>query len=91
MNTMLFAAQTTQSSDDRSTAFRSVQGGTQLQSGEMLLVEAYAAIWVLLFIMLYLFWRRQAGMNQRIENLEKAIAGARKDQKDSSKASKEGE
>lgn len=95
MNTHLFAAQaTTQNADDRATAFRSVQGGNQMQSGEMLLVEAYAAIWILLFLMLFLFWRRQAGMNQRIDSLEQAIAEARKAQTKGAKtanSAKEGE
>lgn len=83
MQSFLFAqtqAPAQSTAEDRSTAFRSVQGGNQLQSGEMLLVEAYAAIWILLFGMLFLFWKRQASMGARIENLEAAIIEARKNQ-----------
>jgi len=65
-------------SDQRSTAFRSVQGGEALQSGEKLLVEAYAVIWVLLFGMLLLSWRRQKKMDARIAGLEQAVTAARR-------------
>ena len=71
------AAPGTPTSDDRSTAFRSVQGGNVLQSGERLLVEAYAAIWLLLFAMLFLSWRRQKRMDRRIDSLEQAVARVR--------------
>jgi CcmD family protein len=67
------------SSDDRSTAFRTVQGGPELQSGEKLLVEAYCAIWLIVFSLLFLSWRRQRRINQRIDGLEGAIAKARRD------------
>ncbi len=70
------AAQPT-TSEQRSTSFRSVQGGEVLQSGEKLLVEAYAAIWLLLFAMLLLSWRRQKAMDERIASLEQAVSAAR--------------
>jgi CcmD family protein len=70
-------ASTSQSPEDRSTAFRPVQGGDQLQSGEKLLVEAYAAIWVILFAMLLLSWRRQKKIDLRLSQLEGAVAKAR--------------
>lgn len=63
--------------DDRSTAFRAVEGGNQMQSGEKLLVEAYAAIWVLLFALILLAWRRQKKTDERITTLEEAVAKAR--------------
>jgi CcmD family protein len=66
-------------SDDRSTTFQPVQGGNELQSGEKLLVEAYCAIWLIVFTMLYFSWRRQRRINQRIDGLEDAIAKARRD------------
>jgi hypothetical protein len=65
--------------DDRSTAFRPVVGGNELQSGEKLLVEAYAAIWLILFALVLLSWRRQRGMDERMNTLEGAIAKARAD------------
>jgi CcmD family protein len=73
------APQPQKTTDDRSTAFRSVQGGNELQSGEKLLVEAYSAIWLLLFAMLYFSWKRQRRMELRMSGLEEAIAKARRD------------
>ncbi len=66
-----------QSADDRSTAFRAVEGGPQMQSGEKLLVEAYAAIWVILFALILLSWRRQRRLDARMVALEGAIDKAR--------------
>ena len=63
--------------DDRSTAFRPVQGGTEMQSGEKLLVEAYAAIWLILFALVLLSFRRQRRMDDRMSSLEAAIDKAR--------------
>jgi hypothetical protein len=63
--------------DDRSTTFRPVQGGTEMQSGEKLLVEAYAAIWIVLFAMILLGWRRQRKIDERVSSLEAALAQAR--------------
>jgi hypothetical protein len=63
--------------DDRSTTFRPVQGGTEMQSGERLLVEAYAAIWIVLFALILLGWRRQRRIDERVAGLEAALAQAR--------------
>ena len=65
--------------DDRSTTFRPVQGGDQMQSGERLLVEAYAAIWIVLFALILLGWRRQRKIDARVAGLEAALAQARAD------------
>jgi CcmD family protein len=65
------------SADGRNTAFRPVEGGTEMQSGEKLLVEAYAAIWVILFVMVLLSWRRQRRLDERISVLSSAIDKAR--------------
>jgi CcmD family protein len=67
----------TASPDDRSTAFRAVEGGSQMQSGEMLLVEAYAAIWVIVFALVFFTWRRQKKIDARVAALEAAVAKAR--------------
>ncbi len=69
----------TAGADDRSTSFRPVEGGGELQSGEKLLVEAYAAIWVILFALVFLSWRRQRGLDDRMNGLEAAIEKARKE------------
>jgi hypothetical protein len=66
---------------DRSTAFKPVEGGSEMQSGEKLLVEAYAAIWVILFVLLFLGWRRQQRIDARVASLESAIEKARGDGK----------
>jgi CcmD family protein len=65
------------SADDRSTTFRPVEGGTQMQSGEKLLVEAYAAIWIITLIFLVSIFRRQKRVDQRIASLEVALEKAR--------------
>jgi hypothetical protein len=74
------------SADSRSTAFRAVEGGNQMQSGEKLMVEAYAAIWVLLFAMILLAWRRQTKTDERIAYLEQAVAKARAEAPSASRA-----
>jgi CcmD family protein len=72
------ATTTAQSTDDRSTSFRPVEGGNELQSGEKLLVEAYAAIWIILFAMVLLSWRRQKSLDDRMGALSAAIDKARR-------------
>ena len=73
------APTTPQTSEERSQSFRPVQGGDALQSGEKLLVEAYAAIWVILFALVLLSWRRQKQIDARIVTLEAAVAKVRED------------
>ncbi|WP_438020029.1 CcmD family protein [Sorangium sp. So ce315] len=63
--------------DDRAQAFRPVEGGNELQSGEKLLVEAYAAIWIIIFALVFLSWRRQKQIDRRIDALEAALQRAR--------------
>lgn len=72
-------ASTTTTSDDRSSEFRAVQGGPQLRSGELLLVEAYAAIWLILFGFLWLTFHRQRKIDARMLELENAVHKARKE------------
>lgn len=57
---------------DRSTEFRAVDEG-EMQSGEVLLVQAYAAIWLLLFGMLILLWKKQRGLHARLDSMDKAL------------------
>lgn len=70
-------APTSEARDDRNQAFRPVDGANQMQSGEALLVEAYAAIWLIVFLFVLFSWRRQAKLDERIRTLEDAIAKAR--------------
>lgn len=61
--------------EERSTQFRAVEGGaSEMASGGTLLVEAYAAIWLILFGFLFLSWRRQARITSRLAELERAFA-----------------
>ncbi len=64
-------------SDDRATTFRAVEGGTQMQSGEKLLVEAYAGIWIFTLIFVISMFRRQKRIDARITSLDSALAKAR--------------
>lgn len=59
--------------DGRSTEFVAVQGVGEEYSGYTLLVEAYAAIWVLLMAWIFLLWRKQALLSGRLDGLEAAI------------------
>ena len=54
-----------------------MEGGTQLASGETLLVEAYAAIWVIVFALILLSWRRQRGLEARVDGLQTSLDKAR--------------
>jgi hypothetical protein len=58
----------------RSAEFRAVEGGTEMVSGGTLLVEAYAALWLILLAFLLVSWRRQARIDARVDELEKAVA-----------------
>jgi CcmD family protein len=66
--------QTPVDSGQRSTEFRAVEGGNEMVSGGTLLVEAYAALWLLLLGFLLISWRRQARIDARVDELEKAVA-----------------
>lgn len=59
--------------DDRATEFKAVEGGPEQFSGNTLVVEAYAAIWLVLMGWLLLMWRKQSVLNGRIEGLEAAL------------------
>jgi hypothetical protein len=58
----------------RSTEFRAVEGGAEMVSGGTLLVEAYSALWIILLAFLLVSWRRQARIDARVDELEKALA-----------------
>jgi hypothetical protein len=63
--------------DDRATAFRPVDGGQQLQSGEQLLVIAYMAFWLCVVVLVIFSYRKQRGLDHRIALLEGALAKER--------------
>ena len=68
------SSSSTATPDSRATDFRAVEGGAAEQySGATLLVEAYAAIWLILMAWLLLMWRKQAKLAERLDGLEAAI------------------
>ncbi len=69
--------------NDRATEFQAVQGNpTEQYSGAVLLVAAYAVLWVVVFAWIGLVWRKQRALDIRLADLErvldKAAAGADK-------------
>ncbi len=62
--------------DGRSTEFHAVDGGPEMRSGEQLMVEAYALIWIFLLAWLVIVWRKQNAVSARLRDLEAAIARA---------------
>jgi hypothetical protein len=62
--------------DDRATEFKAVDGTGEHFNGYTLMVEAYAAIWLILMVWLVFIWRKQAQLTARVEGLEGAIARA---------------
>lgn len=62
--------------DDRATEFKAVEGTGEQFNGYTLMVEAYAAIWLILMAWLVLIWRKQVALTSRVEGLEGAIARA---------------
>ena len=62
---------------DRSTQFEAVDAQAPEQySGSTLLVEAYAAVWLILLAWVFLLWRKQASLASRLDGLERAVARA---------------
>jgi CcmD family protein len=60
--------------DGRSTDFKPVEGAPAEQySGGALLVEAYAAIWLIIVAWLFMMWRKQSSLAARLDGLEAAI------------------
>lgn len=60
------------------TGFRPVTGGEEMQSGGRLLVEAYAAIWLILLGLVVVMWRRTRALEARIAVLDIAVKKAEK-------------
>ena len=57
---------------DRATTFQPVEGG-EVHSGQVLLVEAYVAIWLFLLAFIALSWRKQARLHARLDDLERVV------------------
>jgi hypothetical protein len=64
----------TQAEPPRQTEFRAVDAGSETMSGETLLVEAYAALWIILLGFVLVSWRRQSQIDARVNELERAVS-----------------
>jgi CcmD family protein len=73
---MMHASMIQPSADDRATEFTAVDGTGEQFNGYTLMVEAYAAIWLILMVWLVFIWRKQANLMARVEGLEAAITRA---------------
>lgn len=62
---------------EREQGFKPHPGGADLQSGELLLIEAYAAIWLMAFLLILHTWRKQRQLASRLDQLEQDIEEAR--------------
>jgi hypothetical protein len=62
--------------DERATTFQPVQGGQEHYSGEVLLVTAYAGLWLIIFVWVAMVWRKQAALGSRLTDLERVIDDA---------------
>lgn len=60
-----------------STEFRPVEGGGNTKSGEMLLVQAYAAFWLFAFGLILFSLRKQQKLDARIARLKDDLDKAR--------------
>ena len=67
------AAPSATTPDDRSTEFTAVDPNAEHYSGSTLMVEAYAAIWIILMGWIFMLWRKQAGLAERLDDLERTI------------------
>ena len=66
--------QATPTPNDRATEFQAVQGNPSEQySGGVLLVAAYAVLWVVIFAWIGLVWRKQRGLDARLTDLERVL------------------
>jgi hypothetical protein len=62
------------SPNDRATTFQAVSGPQpEHYSGELLLVSAYAVLWLILLVWVAFVWRKQSGMSARLEELEREL------------------
>jgi CcmD family protein len=62
---------------ERSMGFAPVTGGQETSSAEGLLITAYLVMWALIFGFLFLGWRRQGRVEQRLAVLERSMGGGK--------------
>lgn len=59
------------------TSFKPVDSGSQVQSGEYLLIEAYALFWLLTMAFMVFAYLRTKRLEAKVESLESALERAR--------------
>jgi hypothetical protein len=64
--------------NDRPTGFQAAVETGEHYNGYTLLVDAYAALWLILIAWLVLVWRKQVQLGARVAGLEDALARASK-------------
>lgn len=69
-------AATQPSIEGRATEFAPVAGGGDTTSAEALLVTAYAAMWIVVFLFVWLTSRRQQTLDTRLGDVELALRRA---------------
>ena len=74
-------AQAPTTPEGRATEFRAVEGGGEVHSGTVLLVEAYVALWLILFGFIWITFRKQRRLDARIVELENALDRASKEKR----------
>ena len=62
--------------DDRATSFQSSEGAHETRSGELLMIEAYAVLWLLIFGFLAMQWRAHGRLEAKLADLEARIRNA---------------
>lgn len=73
---MMYASMIQATPDDRATEYKAVDTTGEHYNGYTLMVEAYAAIWLIMMLWLVFLWRKQADLTARITGLEDAITRA---------------
>lgn len=63
--------------DARAETFQPHEGGSDVAPGEVLLVEAYAIMWLLAFALIFMSLRRQKKLDERIDRMAEDLARAR--------------
>lgn len=53
------------------------EGGADSTDANAMLVAAYMAFWLAVFVFIALSWRRQRGLADRLDRLETALASSR--------------
>lgn len=63
-------------SENRASTFQPVEGGGETRSGELLLVEAYVVLWLILFGWLFLLRKKTTVIESRLAEIDGALQKA---------------